>query len=494
MAFEGIVGAGFYLAGRMPQGGAGASAFGVFPFDVYFDLKQAVAFAPGWLWFVAAVGVSVFVRAVVLASTVWLSEERRDDLGPVLARAGMLSARAALMLFPAAAMFFIGVATRYTPFVLLAALLGLFPAASLAGRGVRLDASSEGGRKDRPGRHPGLSGVLGYGYLVAASGAAIAVLSERGTWAPALFVALMGPVHGLIFLGWRERSLSTESRSPRLSLAVTLVVFGALLANSMLDRSVREPAPEARPDAEGRLLILSGVDSATDRGSLYGFDPRAIGFPFEATTLLSYRAGARPYVARDTRGDLDEIARIVAEQIAGFDPPRLLLGHSQASQILDRIIAHGLPVPEGAAVLAPSAPYPPPVDVPPSGVNEPGRVGGDLGRGFARLLDLVGLEPFDLGAPASPTNLDAVDASEGTIPRLSVWTLADSVWLSGDWRHQGGVNVVAFTDHVGVINDPLAVDAVAAFFAGRRLGGDDLSWRGFTASAIRYVFEPWRPQ
>ena len=127
-------------------------------------------------------------------------------------------------------------------------------------------------------------------------------------------------------------------------------------------------------------------------------------------------------------------------------------------------------------------------------MDDPGRVGGDLSRGFSALLDLVGLEPFDIDAPASPTNLEPVEVPDAAVPRLSVWALADSVWLSGDWRYPGSVNVVAFTDHVGVINDPLAIEATRRFFAGEVLPDDGLSWRGFTASLIRYAFEPYRPQ
>lgn len=489
LTIEGGVVALFYLAGWMPQGGGGAAAAAAFPFDVYFDLKQAIAFAPGWMSFGAFVVSSILVRGAVLAVTLWLADEQRDPLARVFRRTAMLCLRGAVVLFPAATMFFIGVATRYAPFVLLAAVLGVIPAARLAGRAIDLDASGEGASRG----YPGISGLLGYGYLVAASGAVISVLSARGTWAPALFVALMGPVHGLIFLGWRARARSDEPRSSRVSLAVTLVLAGALLANSLLDRSVREAPPAAdRIESDATLLLLSGADSATDRGSLYGFDPRAIGFPFGEAILLSYRDG-EPYGPDDTKVDLDDTALTMSKQIAGIDPPRFLLGHSQASQILDRIESADLPGPEVAAVLAPPAPYPPPVDVPDPGVGEPGRVGGDLSRAFSGLLDLAGLQPLDIDAPASPTNLEEVPASGSDIPRLSVWALVDSVWLSGDWRDPGSVNVVAFTDHVGVINDPLAIDATRRFFAGETLEGDGSSWRGLVASLVRYTFEPWRP-
>ncbi len=211
LTIEGGVVALLFLDGRMPDGGGGAAAPAAFPFDLYFDLKQAIAFAPGWPAFVGLVVLSILVRGAILASTLWLAGEQRDPLLHVFRRSRILCLRAAVTLLPAAAMFFIGVATRYAPFVLFAALLGVIPAARLAGRASGLDASGEGD----PRGYPGLSELLGYGYFVALSGAIISVLSARGDWAPALFVALMGPVHGMIFLGWRERSRLDEPRSPR---------------------------------------------------------------------------------------------------------------------------------------------------------------------------------------------------------------------------------------------------------------------------------------
>jgi hypothetical protein len=79
------------------------------------------------------------------------------------------------------------------------------------------------------------------------------------------------------------------------------------------------------------------------------------------------------------------------------------------------------------------------------------------------------------------------------IPRLSVWALGDSVWLDGDWRRPGEINIVAMTDHVGVTNNGYAIASARDFFAGRAIEDDETSFQGFMVAALRYAFEPWRP-
>jgi hypothetical protein len=109
------------------------------------------------------------------------------------------------------------------------------------------------------------------------------------------------------------------------------------------------------------------------------------------------------------------------------------------------------------------------------------------------LLEGAGLGGFDLDAPAAPVHLDLPE-DMGPARRMAVWALGDSVWLQGDWRRPGEVNVVAISDHVGAVNDARAVSAARRFYAGRPVRGDAASWRGALAAALRYAFEPWRPR
>ena len=190
---------------------------------------------------------------------------------------------------------------------------------------------------------------------------------------------------------------------------------------------------------------------------------------------------------------MNAVARIVSLQIESAPEPRALLGHSQAALILDRILRMGLPAPERAVVVAPSAPAPPSVDVPPPGTDARGRVGGDIARAFSRGLDLAGLTPFDVDAPASPTNLEQFVIADPPVPRLAIWALGDSIWLEGDWRRPGETNIVVLTDHVGATNNGRTAEAAREFLAGRRVADDSASWQGLMVSILRYAFSPWRP-
>jgi len=79
------------------------------------------------------------------------------------------------------------------------------------------------------------------------------------------------------------------------------------------------------------------------------------------------------------------------------------------------------------------------------------------------------------------------------VSRVSVWALGDSVWLDSDWRRPGEINLLALTDHVGVTNNSRALDATRNFLGGARITDDEVSWRAFLATVVRYAFEPWRP-
>lgn len=488
----GAVGAIAIWLGAMPPGGSGAAATAAFPLGVFFDLKQAIAAAPSWPVFFGVVALSAVARGLVLGGTLWLSVEppERDEPLGVAGRAIALSATGAAALFPGASLFYVGTVTRYMPFVAVAALVSIFPAAWLLRRAV---GSYAGGPVPKHEGLPGVSQLLGYGALVAAQGALMSVLLARSPALAGMFVLLMGPAHALFLLGTRELSLRGTVRGKAVAIAVAVAV-GLLLSDVLLDRTLRDPGPAARTDARGELLLLSGADSTSEKGSLFGFDPRSVGYPLGSARLLSYRGAGDPYTGADTRVDLRRVAASIGQQLAEVRGPRVLLGHSQASPIVDRLVADNLPLPEAAAVISPSPSYPSPIDIPPPDVIAQGKVGGDIARAFARMLEAAGAAPFDIDASASPTNLDDVVIPESPLPRLSVWALTDSVWLSGDWRHRDHVNVIALSDHVGALNDPATIGAVREFFAGERIEGDGSGLKSVLATTLRYAFEPWRPR
>jgi hypothetical protein len=491
LAIEGLMGALLVAFRAFPADGAAAPATAAFPLDVYFDVKQALAYAPGWAWFVAAVGLGVLVRGGVLASTLWLSEGRPGSFATGWWRATKLALVSGLALFPCAALFFVGVAIRYAPFVWIAAVLGLIPAILLTRRAVRLDV----GGGEPPGKGvPEAPGWLSYAYLVTAFGAAMTILGRTSPWLAGMLLLLLGPLHALFLLGWREHlARETYPGGGTISVTMTVVVVGALLMFTFYDRMVRTPIPAARAPASGTLLLLGGVDSSSTTGALTELDPRELGFRDSRTVVLSYRADGAAYKAADTRVDLSEVGSAVSQQIASATPPRLLLGHSQAALILDRLLDEGLDGPDRAVLLAAPPPYPPPVSAPAPNLDGTGRPGADVARGFAKLMDWVGWTPFDIDVPDSPVRLARVVAARSDVPRLAIWALGDSVWLEGDWRRPGEVNVVAVTDHVGVTNDERALTTARDFFSGRRIEDDSASWRGFAVALLSHAFAPWRP-
>jgi hypothetical protein len=488
---EGAVAALLIALGVLREAESSAAAGAAFPLGSYFDLKQTIGLAPSWFVAAAAILLSVLVRGALLSATLWLSEGRPGSFAVAWMRGILQSGRAALFLLPAAGLMFIGVATRYAPFLWIAAVLGVVPSVALARRAVRIDV---GKGAPRGSGVPEIPAWLAYAYLVAASSAALSLLDRVSPLAAAALLFCLAPFHALMLLGWREHLRDeTYPGGGATALAITVVAALLLVGTSVYDRLVRERPPVGRATADGSLLLLGGADSTWRSGALADFDARDLGYRRGDAGLLSYRGDSDRYVKEDTRADLAAIARVVSDQIESAPEPRALLGHSQAALILDRILRMGLEAPERAVVIAPSSPAPPSVDIPLPGKNGRGRVGGDIARAFARGLDLVGLTPFNVDAPASPTNLEQVVIVDPPLPRLAVWALADSIWLEADWRRPGETNIVVLTDHVGATSNGRTAEAAREFLAGRRVADDSASWRGLLVSVLRYAFSPWRP-
>lgn len=487
---EGLIAALLVASNALPAAGGTAPATAAFPFDIYFDVREALTHGHDWIWFAAIVLTSIMFRSLVFSSALWLADGAKTSLALAWMRGARIAAVAALVLVPSAGIFFAGTAIRYAPFIWIAALLGLVPAIVMARRAVRLDTGIEGPAGKGV---PELFAFLAYAYLLSLAGYTLTVIGEQSSALAALFIACVSPVHAIFFLGWREHV--REEVFPGggfISVAATVAVAGLLFVTTSYDRFVRNPPPVGRAGSGGSLLLLGGADSTSKSGSLSDFDPRGVGFKGAEAHMLSYKGAGQQYSKGDTRGDLRKVAKVVASQLGNVDQPTYLIGHSQAALILDRMIEAGGPLPSRAVLLAPSSPIPPPFSVPRPGVEGEGKPGGDFARGFSELLDLVGLQSFDIDAGASPVRVGRVVEPKG-VPRVSVWALGDSVWLHTDWRRPGETNVIAITDHVGVTNNARAVDVTKRFFDKKSVEGDEDSWRGGLASLISHAFAPWRP-
>jgi hypothetical protein len=490
LTIEGFVLAALLLLDRVPANATVAPAAAAWPFDLYFDLKQTVAYSSGWVTFGLALGVLILFRSTLLALTATLADGPDASIRRALRGAVGLGLFGVLLLLPVAVMYFAAVAIRYAPFAWVAGGLGLVVSWRLCRRGVGLDA----GVAATGVPVPELSSFVLYAIALMGLGAAIASLSGRSPALAALLVVCVGPLHALVWIGWRSRAAQgVTSSEGRVITTVAFFLFLAFFISSGIDRNLRDydvvPA-----DYEGSLLVLSGADSTSRTGALADLDPGALGYGPDQTELLSYARNRYRYEAVDTRGNLDAIAVRVAEQIAEpRNDPVVLLGHSQAALILDRIYDRNRTGPDVAAIISPSPTRPPALDVPPPGENGTGRVGGDLARGFAVFLDVVNLATYDLDVPSAPVDLERVEVTDADTPRLALWALGDSVLLDGDWRRPGETNLVVFSDHVGATRNPRALDSARLFLQGEDISPDDATWRSVLVNVFRYAFEPWRP-
>ncbi len=490
LTIEGLLFALLLLLDVLPANGAIAPAAAAWPFDLYFDLKQSVAYSSSWMNFGITVATLVLFRSALLGLTAAFADGRGASVARAFRNALLLGVGGVVLLLPVASLYFVAVAIRYAPFALMAGGLGLVIGWRLCRRGVGLDTGLVATR----GPVPEFSSFLLYAVALMGLGAAVTSLAGRSTVLAALLLACAGPLHAMVWLGWRRRAADgIASSEGRMVATLAFFLFLAFFLASGIDRNLRDydvvPA-----DYEGSLLLLGGVDSTSRTGALADLDPGALGYQRAQTELLSYAQDGDRYVAADTRGNLDGISARVAKQIAETrDEPVVLLGHSQASLILDRILDGGRAAPDAAAVISPSPSRPPSVDLPPPGEDGEGRVGGDLARAFAGLMEVVNVTPFDVDAPASPTNVERVVAPDSSTPRLSLWALGDSILLETDWQREGEANLVVFSDHVGATRNPRALDSARLFLQGEDVATDDASWRSILVNVFRYAFEPWRP-
>ena len=491
MTAEALVVGALILAGVLPADGAGAAASSAFPLNVFFDVKHWMSASTSWSWWVAAAVVAVIARSSVLALTLWLADGSPGRPWRALARALMITSVATVAFVPGATFLFVGAAIRYAPFIWVGGLLGFVPALLVVRRALSLDA---GGGSPGTDRIPRAGNLLAYGYLLSLVAATMSALANIATPLAAALVVTLGPVHALIFLGWREhRRAEFEPAGAAIVVAATALVVLGLFGASYLDRNVREPEGASRAATEGSLLLLGGADSTSRTGSLKELDPRDVGFEASRTDLVSYRGDGDDYEAADTRRDLGVVARVVADEIEGTDRPVFLLGHSQAALILDRMMAQNLEVPDRSVVISPPPPVPPGVHIPRPGHDGVGRPAGDLARVVASVLEKVNLPSYEIDVPASPVNLRTVVVVDERISRLAIWALGDSVWLDRDWRRPGELNLIVPTDHVGAVSNPASLTAAKRFLGGGKVTEDGLTWRAVMVNVLRYAFEPWRP-
>ncbi|HVL65002.1 MAG TPA: hypothetical protein VM573_07525, partial [Actinomycetota bacterium] len=238
--------------GAFPSDAASAPAAAVFPLGMYFDLKQSLAWGSAWSYVFAAVLLGGLIRSAALAGTLWLADGARGPFLIPWMRVLRLAAIAPLALFPAAVLHFTGHAVRYTPFVVAGALVGVPAALLLARRAVALDA----GAGPSAAKSPRLGGFLVYAYLIALSGAGLAVVGRTSVIGAGVFLALLGPLHAIVLLGWRETARRGDPSSAGWATAATIALSLLLAAAALYDRTLARPG--RAEDRRGHLMLLGG--------------------------------------------------------------------------------------------------------------------------------------------------------------------------------------------------------------------------------------------
>lgn len=490
LTIEGVIGAILVAGGMWPASTASAASTAVFPLDIFFDVKQGIAYSSSWSELFLVIVLSVAVRTTVLTASLYLSDHGEQAALPYKYWFSCVrwAALSAVAFVPSAALYYMGVAGRYSPFVAVAGLLGV-PVAAFGVRKV-MGVLVPG---DPPaGRGPTLFEALAYGYILCFVGAAMSVLGAKSSGLAALMLAPVGPLNALVLLGWREHIRSGREPGRGTFAALLTVVVGLGLSGiAVIDRFASSP-PQSDPKPQTTLLLLGGQDSTMRASDLEQIHLSQIGFDRHHARVLSYDGPGHDYSKAATHRNLDVTARRVAAQIKEVERSSLL-GHSQAALIMDRILAKGLPAPSREVDMAPPPVYPPPLSAPPPGKSGSGKPGADLTRIVDWGLHRAGLPGFEIDAPAAPVHLGRVVVVHPKIPRLAIFSVDDAAWLTGDWRRPGEVNTISLADHSGVVYDGYALDVTKRFFAGKKVAGDQRSWKSVLVDVVSYAFGPWKP-
>ncbi|HEV3475315.1 MAG TPA: hypothetical protein VG602_08120 [Actinomycetota bacterium] len=486
-------------AGALPRWPGLVHAVAIPPLDLGFDLRLLAARAHTWQAFAVGALVSVAARSALLAFL----------LGPGRAGAGFWARyRSAIRLYlgavvPLAAgalLEFAGLAAVYAWYAWVG--LGLSLAAVVIGT-RRLSRVAGGTRSAR------LHGL----FLYLAGLVVLGALARTGPWAAVVLVALSAAL-----TWWTLHGSAALRRRRHAALALTLVLVpGTSPGPAVL---VGQQRPQQRPV----LFLVPGVDTSSGYGSLYGLDPRGIGFPCDRVYYYSYR-GPRPpaprapkdrtaqqgeavcpirlhepYVREDTQRPLAELTATLAGQLAAIaqttgGAPVVIVTHSQGAAIAWQVIATGQAT--GIShVIALAGFGHTPVAYPPPGLAGEGRVGADVLRVLSWISRTLGIGTFDPDAPLARELLARADGLESVFAQplppgtraVTLLTTFDVVAAPEGQEVPGVPAGIIDTTHTGVIDSPEAGIAARSVLA----GGEDLD-RSPAAFVLQWILPAWLP-
>ncbi|MEZ5152436.1 hypothetical protein [Rhodococcus zopfii] len=254
--------------------------------------------------------------------------------------------------------------------------------------------------------------------------AVILVLGAVADRVPVLIVPLV-PVSAVV-TGLTIRAMARPAlRRPGTVPAALVAALAAASIAVVATRGYDEPEPG--PPQPGSLLILSGINSASGRGTIHATDVRRLGYRCEQVYYFSYagpgdgqpqegaacpiRTGA-PYGPDDTQRPFHEQVDLFVEQASALPRPLVVAANSHAVWVVWEAVATGR-VDVDTLLLVGAFPSTP-TGYPPPHVDEPGRVLGDLLRVAAPAADLVRFH-FDPDSPAARELLGTKGAAESIL-------------------------------------------------------------------------------
>ncbi|RIV40090.1 hypothetical protein D2L64_06365 [Micromonospora radicis] len=409
------------------------------PLDLYGDLRLLLTWAPSWPLFVLGLAASLTVRVSVLVLMLGGFSWSRVRLVlsfyllvlPLLLFAAEATYAAAALLY----------SRLFWPALAVVAALAML-LAPVPWRRTERFRSALAGTVRGGFRAPAM---LGYALVVAAIGALATVESAVAVWlvpvsalaTAATVVVLRGP---------------TPSR-PQWRLAGVLAVLLFAATVFVATRPV-EPGEPAQRRA-GSILLMSGINSASGRGTMFSSRADVLGYDCDQTYYFSYagpgdgqprgralcpiRTGA-PYQPADTQQPLPEQVAAFAAQVRELPRPLVVMGHSHGAWVAWDAVARGLAPQVDVLVLV--GPFPEsPVGYPPPGRDGRGRVAGDLLRLLVPIADAVDFQ-FEPDAPAARELLAEANSVARLFDRplpagtraVSVTSATDLPLMPDGWR------------------------------------------------------------
>lgn len=276
------------------------------------------------------------------------------------------------------------------------------------GRGPRIrDAFTRTWREG-----PRLSVLLG--YVVAVVG--VGLLAQQF---PALTIPLVPLSAAATAVAITGLTLPVPAR-PFLRLGATALALVLLSTVWIITRGGE--SVEATEPREGSLLLMSGINSRSGSGDMFGTDPAFLGYSCEQTYYFSYAGqgegqpqgqalcpihSGSPYTEGHTQRPFDEQVEVFAEQVQDLPRPLVVAGHSHGVWVAWKAAASGAAPEVDALILVGAFPEST------GGYRAPGEDG--KGRPASDLLHLLiplgSVFGFDL-APDAPGPRELLGSTE----------------------------------------------------------------------------------